>query len=124
MRLSDAIRAGAKMKPHGVGSSTVVSTGEKVCALGAAACGAGIDTISSFAAYNILKNRFPILREEVRCESNPSKCRTGDVCEVIYHLNDGDGWSRERIADWVEQVEDEALECGLYTKEQLGYATE
>lgn len=120
MRLSEAIRAGAKMKPQGIGGYTVVSTHDKVCALGAAGCGAGIDTISPAAAYGILKDRFPILRETIRRESSPSRYGW-DVCETIFTLNDMYRWSRERIADWVEQVEDEALECGLYTKEQLGY---
>lgn len=44
---------------------------------------------------------------EIRCQC-PAEfpCRINDsLSNVIIHLNDGHGWSRERIADWLDTLD-------------------
>ena len=121
MRLSEAIRAGAKMKPMGIGASTADPHSEKVCALGAAACGGGLTSETQYSVYNALSTRWPILREKVHQDVPRGATWRGDVMEHIWTRNDAGKTTREEIADWVAQAEEEALKCGTLTREQLGY---
>lgn len=97
MRLSEAIRLGSMMKPqcfrgfHRDGGS---------CAIGAAADAIGIST-DRWA----LRAAFPLLAEVnvvcPACGRNQMTLHVG----MIPHLNDFHNWTRERIADWVETIE-------------------
>lgn len=103
MKLSEAIREGAKLHPQIFGSyrkfdrdmCEVVGT----CALGAVLVATGVDVDDLKAAYPVLNTSGP------RCP----QCRTkGDgwtVHGLVTHLNDLHEWTRERIADWVDTLE-------------------
>lgn len=112
MRLSQAIRAGAKLSGqvfgkfvdcHGV-SNEVTNT----CALGAAAHALGFFD-SPQNAYNKICDYFTEIRTTsdvicpCRCPESRQWCRTFDIVE---HLNDEHQWSREAISEWVGTIED------------------
>jgi hypothetical protein len=67
------------------------------------------DNDDRFAA---MKPLFPILEKWVvspcRCRSMAGP-RAFRVESLIIHLNDRDGWSRERIAKWVEDLEEKVF---------------
>ena len=106
MKLSEAIRLGAMLRPQGHGGLRKSQGGVlATCALGAAcdAVGIAIDASgSNMEAYAALRARWPILREPVM---HPEDGNMERMLEITYLLNDISKWSRERIADWVETVE-------------------
>src|SRR5690348_3552204 len=97
MKLSEAIRLGATLRPQGFGR--FIADG-KSCAWGAAYEAIGseggptaVDPSEWFWFYTIPFN----------CpECGADERKTGDV---IIHLNDFHHWTRERIADWVATIE-------------------
>jgi hypothetical protein len=105
MKLSEAIRLGAMMKPQAfgpqIGSST---TKDKSCALQAASEALSLTWTHATAAYSELFNLYPFLRQSAICPM------TGlihdDTMQTIYLLNDVHKWTREAIADWVETIEE------------------
>lgn len=117
MKLSEAIRAGCLMKPvQGFGSKSIETTQDKVCVLGAAGCGAGMNNDNWGTAFTKLRDEFPILNERVA--EPPESIRLyspkdNRLQTCMWILNDAFRWTRERIADWVEQIEQEVEECGL-----------
>lgn len=88
LRLSDAIRIGAKLHPQG--HSALYENG-KTCALGAAFVATFGRVPAPIGAaepdYMRLYATYPALRKLKR---------------DIWNRNDGYGWTREQIADWVE----------------------
>lgn len=103
MRLSEAIRLGAMLKPQGHGE--LVHHG-RTCALGAA-----LDAVGALCSdYDAVGIRFPITRQ-VRLGLCPAPgCENyahghATVMETVFYLNDSHDWTRERIADWVETLE-------------------
>lgn len=102
MRLSDAIRLGAMLRPQAFRG---LFADHGSCALGAAldAIGAGID----------LGGRYPLDRFEgapaIREVEIPCRCPWYmgglPLDTAIVHLNDSHHWTRERIADWVATLE-------------------
>ena len=101
MKLSEAIRLGAMLKPQGHGR---IDRGGSTCALGAAleAVGERMDR-GWFPVYD----RWPVACLYV---SYPGKCYRGQTMLVgssCWILNDADRWTREQIADWVESIEHE-----------------
>ena len=106
MKLSEAIRLGAMLKPQGRGK-LLKRQGDMLvsCALGAACDAAGIDVVAganNTVAYGALRTTWLVLQEYV---THPEWGRRMCVLDVIYTLNDVCVWSRERIADWVETIE-------------------
>lgn len=101
MRLSEAIRLGAMLKPQGFGNYTDQFGG--TCAIGAACEAAGIDAHSSpdVARYEIAYVR-PI---DGACPECGVARFTGIGGNLIVHLNDTHRWTRERIADHVATIE-------------------
>jgi hypothetical protein len=94
MRLSEAIRLGAMLRPQAFGKMFRTVRGEmRSCALGAAAEALGESPYDSFA---------PLFDAMRMC---PMGCGWTSVGSLIPHLNDEHRWTRERIADWVETVE-------------------
>lgn len=65
------------------------------CAVGAACVGAGVTL--SFPAAEL---RFPVLTRRVK---HPVQEVTSELISILVSLNDSHGWTRERIADWLEQ---------------------
>lgn len=94
MRLSEAIRLGAMLKPQIHGE---YSTLEGSCALGAACDAAG--SLNGFR--EILMKVSCVCPGDV-CWAEPEK---GVLSSIIIHLNDAHLWTREQIADWVESME-------------------
>jgi hypothetical protein len=98
MRLSEAIRLGAKMGPQAFGQ---LRHQRATCALGAAAQAIGMRSVL-------------ILKEWPWLATTRDKCPecmliNVPVLTIIPHLNDHHLWSRERIADWVETLENKLL---------------
>lgn len=104
MRLSEAIRLGAMLKPQGFGSMHPreavesqryclgIRVIEKSCALGAA-------QDAGYRGDWLTKTLAP-------CPG----CSDGAhwwITTAVMHLNDMHHWTRERIADWVETIENQ-----------------
>jgi hypothetical protein len=100
MRLSEAIRLGAMMKPQAFGASFHDG---RTCALGAA-----LDAIGRVReCYLNAPDYWAML---VNYVAEPV---TGEMCLVlsaIRELNDQHRWTREQIADWVETIEARSTE--------------
>lgn len=96
MRLSEAIRLGAMLKPQGF-----EGTGSRQCPA-TCAYGAALDAIS--------RDGFPsdiwpwIDQTLFQCPA----CDQKHGMYIIPHLNNDHRWTRERIADWVETLESPA----------------
>ena len=110
MRLSEAIRLGAMLKPQGY--EMLIDQGD-TCALGAAfdACGLiteGFDGFSEEDYEARVFPLFPLLRQATlpcpACGFTPY-IDGENFTDNIAHLNDEHRWTRERIADWVATVE-------------------
>lgn len=107
MRLSEAIRLGAMLKPQGKGNDAMNwMKSNRTCALGAAAEAASITGSAHVGSegeniYNGLKDRWPELTKYIHCP----ECGFRYPNLSIWHLNDQHGWTRERIADWVATIE-------------------
>jgi hypothetical protein len=98
MKLSEAIRLGAMLKPQAFGDYT---DGVGTCAIGAAN-----EAIGSSADINTTHWE-SFLDMSVDQSSCPVCARSARVFEesLIVHLNDDHRWTREQIADWVETIE-------------------
>lgn len=109
LTLSEAIRLGAMIRPQGYGS--FVRDGAS-CALGAAAeaCGIGADDFEAVGAMWPWTLRRIFTIEFISGHDWSHQQCLVDAREVIWRLNDVHGWTRERIADYVELLE-KRLEC-------------
>lgn len=102
MKLSEAIRLGAMLKPQG--TNGLLKNGHS-CALGAA-----LDALGLLDKYGIggylpreVANRWPVLE---MVTMNPVTDGVHlSVGDTIVDLNDDYNWTREHIADWVETQE-------------------
>ncbi len=114
MKLSDAIRFGAMMRPQRTDGNWLRADGS--CALGAAAEAVGAVCATSAdeeqALYdNILSKHWPWLASK-RVEDPLVRGVRGFVGLAIMRLNDSARWTRERIAEWVATVEPEEVPDG------------
>lgn len=107
LSLSQAIRLGAMLKPQAFGQ---LFDGESSCAQGAAAdaLGMGIDTWTA-GTPTIWFTSWPDNVQWMFSTTPPACPECGQMraavdC-LIRHLNDEHRWTRERIADHVEQIE-------------------
>jgi hypothetical protein len=98
MKLSEAIRLGAMLKPQGF---AYLHAHGRTCAMGAAYEAVGVD-LRSKKARDAQKVAWATNRP-TRCPV----CHLGfDVMTLaITHVNDSHRWTREQIADWVEGIE-------------------
>lgn len=97
MRLSEAIRLGAMLKPQ----TTMNYFDERLgatCALGAALDAVGMLTLGPSQLGTV----FPIIDTIAK---SPRDNRNRYVYECIWDMNDVMGLTREHIADWVETIE-------------------
>lgn len=109
MKLSEAIREGAKKRPQSIGAMFEKSAdGIKSCALGAAYEAVTGRTDDCLQASIFIVRHFNSLSSHP--ETLPCGCYVGyiDLEDAIVHLNDKHSYSREQIADWVETIESEA----------------
>jgi hypothetical protein len=103
MTLSQAIRLGSMLKPHGRGFYQTLG--------GSCALGAGLDAIGIAAEIqNTLPDKtlnalFPVCARAARCPVPYCDDSAKNVGDVIPHLNDDHDWTREQIAAWVETIE-------------------
>lgn len=100
MKLSEAIRLGAMLKPQAFGDYT---DGIGTCAMGSAFEAIGITPNAEESAP---AEWLAFLARDHACPVCRRKQSGGDLIDgVIPHLNDDHRWTRERIADWVEIIE-------------------
>ena len=105
MRLSDAIRLGAMLKPQAFGDFT---DGVGTCAFGAAN-----EALGRPADHEIVDEWAALCRAESCCPccgQRPGSLVLDDyelpnTAALIVHLNDDHVWTREAIADWVATIE-------------------
>ena len=113
MELSEAIRAGAKLRPQGFGDFRTTyrrwpwSPPEvRTCALGAAYEAVGHETIGG---HPVLEHRVLVPEDWRRLLSGRVACpqcgAQGVVFSVVTHLNDTHRWTREHTAAWVRHLE-------------------
>lgn len=114
MKLSEAIRKGAKLRPQSIIKAfdynwfaNIETVKLSSCALGAAYEAvfkldinedSDIDEINANFADD-LRREFPELAYHVFHPVDKEKANLGDI---ISDLNDSHDWTREKIADWVE----------------------
>jgi hypothetical protein len=106
MKLSEAIRLGSMIRPQAFG---YIFSNSGSCALGAVYEASGIlafddDVTLLEETGQRLDQAFPLLKASVSCPV-AMRCFRNGVGETIVHLNDWHRWTREQIADWVEQIE-------------------
>jgi hypothetical protein len=98
MKLSEAIRLGAMLKPQCRGE---FYKDGKTCALGAALDASGIGDFGlKYASDDDVVDRWPI--SDLRIQRHGL---TRTLRNHIVRLNDSDRWTREQIADWVATIE-------------------
>lgn len=118
MKLSEAIRKGATLRPRAHGNYFVAL---EVGGIGSCALGAAWEAVHGdmVCAQGWLCKDFPILARPISdfpnsmltycsCLCPPER----DIHTLIWTLNDKIGCKRERIADIVEEFEDEWEACG------------
>ena len=102
MKLSEAIRAGAGIRPQ---TKYRYFKDDSSCVLGAIAEGAGLVSYSDRDGIDVLteiRREFPILQQNY-FHPDVLEGLTIDMCNVLIELNDNEGLTREEIADWVEK---------------------
>lgn len=110
MKLSEAIRRGIKLMPEQAFGTYYQYSGQKVIAcdaLGAAGLAADVGHMDmnphGFAKCNVEGMMTPD-RSEFLWIENPVSMKKGLMMEVIVDLNDTSRWTREQIAEWLENL--------------------
>ena len=103
MKASEAVIIGSAITRQIKGALTDGNNGR--CALGAMCEAAGIDMTGwAFGhPYSALTHRFPVMAESFL---HPVWGTFGPLYQIVYNLNDSHGWTRERIAAYVRECED------------------
>ena len=102
MRLSGAIRIGAMMHEQGFGLGIEMNpdgTVKATCALGAAKTAMGYNHGEMANEFGLYDYVWHPIRQQPMTRG-----------QVIADLNDGYRWTRNQIADWVEQEENKEIE--------------
>jgi hypothetical protein len=114
VKLSEAIRLGAMMRPQTRGRMR--SLGGWTCALGAALDAVGdLDArMPNAESIQRVVAKWPIAASLVQ---HPANVYWSSMKSIIVDLNDEHKWTREQIASWVETVElqqaaDAVASCG------------
>jgi hypothetical protein len=105
LKLSEAMREGAKLRPQG--AHLLFSKGRS-CALGAALEGIGLEYSETAHSLGTVRRKFSILRAPKFCPCPVPNCedyKDNSLTTIVGHLNDDHEWTRERIADWLETIE-------------------
>lgn len=102
MRLSEAIRLGALLKPQGYG--IVPFNSGDPSSLATCALGAARQAIND--RHSLLTNLWPVCLLVFPCPApGCSRPYADNVADTIVHLNNAHRWTREAIADWITTVE-------------------
>lgn len=112
MKLSEAMRLGATLKPQAFGRITRFLLHLDNAPLGTCALGSCLDAIGKLPLIGMVLPGELYPREwvdflETTAACPVKGCQDDHECVsiVIVHLNDEHEWTREQIADWVETVE-------------------
>jgi hypothetical protein len=131
LRIAEAMRRGALLKPQHLGPGLADPGETRSCAMLAAIEGAGYGKIPPHPGMWVTDGRGPghpagpgtvvyetpepwriLLSLPVRCPVGGCSWldiarphRSAHLIEAITHLNDHHRWSREAIADWIEPIE-------------------
>jgi len=105
LRLSEAMRLGALLKPQGFGKLYDLRS-KGTCAFGAAFDAIGRLHEAVLQCGNLDTEWQPLIDTIVVCP-HCDRVR-GPLESMVVHLNDGHQWTRERIANWVETIEGRA----------------
>ena len=113
MKLSDAIRLGAMLKPQ---ASNGREWPDKSCVIQAGLEGAGWAAVDSEGEtlYSTLSEQWPFTNIFI---PHPVGQTRIPVYAILYNLNDHHRWTRERIADWVATIEPQEVEVIEVVKE-------
>lgn len=108
MKLSTAIRKGAKLRPQGFGVMTAAEGTS--CAIVAAleAKLGSYERAKDAYIEDVGDHHFPVLDIEAPPCPVDAGCRGGGYGHLegmVYHLNDDHRWTRKQIAKWVKQFE-------------------
>jgi uncharacterized C2H2 Zn-finger protein len=105
MKLSDAMRLGAMLRPTQAYFVMFDMAANATCALGAAAEAIGmLDTTQPSAYCGTAPEEWRrVTFQRTTCPACTHVAMRVD--SQIIHLNNRHRWTRERIADWVESVE-------------------
>jgi hypothetical protein len=105
IKLSDAIKLGAMLKPQGRGADSISSADES-CAIGAAldACGVPVSQRLGRFGYVEANMRWHFLFD-MRDRCCPECGLVANVMDIIWHLNDVHKLTREAIADFIATIE-------------------
>lgn len=98
---SEAIRAGAEIRPQGNGN--FLRDG-KTCTFGA-----GMEAIFGEIgprSYDETLSMYPYLQKLAGGCPACSLGKWATVAGILFHLNDNHAWPRARVADWLETYED------------------
>lgn len=111
MRLSEAIRLGAMLRPQGFGE-LFTRHGDQIasCAFGAADEALTVeepDASHDDAEISPVYRLYPFVSwMHVDCPACVRRrWRAEPVESIVHHLNDDHRWTREAIADWVATIE-------------------
>jgi hypothetical protein len=102
VKLSEAIRLGAMMRPQAFGT---VFDGIGTCAMGAACDAVGANYYNMRDSDELGMNHDDCVPCPA-CGKRPQEfVYASTIAGNIAHLNDHHFWTREAIADWVETIE-------------------
>jgi hypothetical protein len=104
MKLSEAIRFGGYGRPQCKWNLiSYHKDGNQYCAIGGALSYAGLKDHE--LAYDAMSVLFPVVWVTCSAPMTESTLERTTVYRFITHANDILGWSRDKIADWVETIE-------------------
>lgn len=100
MLFSEAIRLGSTLKPKAKGA---IFDGVGTCAYGAALDAVGL--LVEGGGFVAIKSLAWGWMYEKSCDCPACNLGEMEIAYVVTHLNDSHDWSRERIADFVAELE-------------------
>lgn len=104
MKLSEAIRLGAMVKPQSFDGTNR----NKDCAIQAACTAHGLKTKKWWLLYQRPNSLYPWMKE---LRKHPIYGTILPIATIIWDLNDRLHWTRERTADWVATIEPQEIVC-------------
>ena len=105
MKISKAIYEGCKRGPQL--KQQFFDDKGGTCVVGALIVGSGLDHVHNYDVYSTIIKNFPELGKIYK---NPESGNEESLFHLMVILNDSYGWSRERIAKWIEQNTEKTVE--------------